>query len=176
MIVSNAESFKNRNVTMSKKKALFLWAMFCGNLLAKQSDTDFDQPKIGNLSLPGSQQPSALLGFGQNIVDKNDFQLFVFTDCFAGRDKKLTEVIPSILYGIRDDLSLCIQFPVAAKFQNQNQCSSGAEDFSAQFEYVLHTHKMSCATNQVTLVGSMFAPQEIFSKIHPRDTDQSVFC
>lgn len=41
--------------------------------------------KIGNFSLPASQQPSALFGFGGNIIDKGEIQLYFFADDFQGK-------------------------------------------------------------------------------------------
>ena len=94
-----------------------------------------DEPiKEGNFSLPTSQQPGPLLGFGQNIVDKHDVQVFLFPDFLVGPCKRFSELAPSVLYGIRDDLSLFVELPIAASFCLATQCSSGPEDLIAQLE------------------------------------------
>jgi len=52
-------------------------------------DDDFNTkekpPKIGNFSLPSSQQLAALFGFGGNIIDNNQVQLYFFADEFYGK-------------------------------------------------------------------------------------------
>ena len=130
-------------------------------LIARESDEgkdEVEQPKVGNLALPGSQQPGPLLGFGQNVVDKHDTQAFLFPDFLIGRRKSFTEMAPSILYGIRDDLSIFIELPIAAQFKSRENRSSGPEDLVVQLEYAFHTHKTATATNQMTLVTSLLLP------------------
>jgi hypothetical protein len=46
-----------------------------------------EPPKIGMFSLPTSQQPSALFGFGGNIIDKGEVQIYFFADDFKGKKK-----------------------------------------------------------------------------------------
>ena len=87
-------------------------------LNAKEGNKEkVEQVKIGNLALRGSQQPGPLLAFGQNIIDKHDLQAFVYPDWLLGKQKNLAEVAPSVLYAIRDDLSIFIELPVAAHFR-----------------------------------------------------------
>lgn len=63
-------------------------------------------PKIGNFSLPTSQQPAALFGFGGNIIDKGEVQIYLFEDDFVGKKKTTIDVIPSVLFGITDNWSV----------------------------------------------------------------------
>src|SRR5437870_694680 len=71
----------------------------------KKSD-DPRPPSIGNFSLGSSQQPSSLLGFGQHIFDKGQTQIFLTADDFIGKRKYFVDVIPGVVYAIRDDLSV----------------------------------------------------------------------
>jgi hypothetical protein len=114
-----------------------------------------EQLKIGNLSLPSSQQPGPLIAFGQNIVNKKDLQLFTYVDSLQGYRKSLTEFVPTLLYGIRDDLSLFIQLPVAAKFKIDNCTVTGVEELLVQFEYALYEKTQLTYTNQITLVTNI---------------------
>src|SRR5258708_18488095 len=70
------------------------------------------QKKIVNFALPGSQQPGPLISFGQNIVDKGDMQLFAYIDQLKGSQQNYKQVIPALLCGITDRLSLFIELPV----------------------------------------------------------------
>ena len=67
--------------------------------------------EIGNFALAISQQPGPLVSFGENIVDKGQTQLFVFADDFYSKKKCTTDVIPSLLYGITDNLSIFLNAP-----------------------------------------------------------------
>lgn len=114
--------------------------------------------KIGNLALPSSQEPGPLLGFGQNIIDKGDLIAYVFPDCLFGCRKKFFGVAPSVLYAIRDDLSIFLEWSVAAQFKLDGLRSSGSEDFLAQLEYCLYLQETERSANQVTMVTSVFLP------------------
>lgn len=82
----------------------------------KAIHSDAEPPKIGNFALPLSQQPGPLVSFGENIIAKNETQFFLFADDFAGVDKHFVDVMPGILYGITDDLSIFINAPMAAGY------------------------------------------------------------
>jgi len=140
-----------------KQKIVFLSGLFVlnGVFLA---DNATEQLKIGNLALPTSQQPGSLLGIGQNIVDKDDFQLFTYVDHMNGCCKSFTEVWPTILWGIQNNLSLFIQQPIAAKFQQNNQISKGLEDLLIQFEYAAYEKDKETATDQITVVVNVTIP------------------
>lgn len=119
---------------------------------------------IGNLALPTSQQPGALFSFGQNTVDQGDLLTYVFIDHLKGHRKKNTEVVPAVVYGVTEKLSLFIGVPVAAKLQENNLCSSGIEDFFIQGEYIIHEKEVLTHENLVTVVGSIVFPTGSASK------------
>lgn len=134
-----------------------------------QADKEKEEepPRIGNFVLPFSQQPGPLIGFGQNILDKNEKQLFLLADDFTGVNRHFIDVIPSILYGISDDLSIFISVPIAASFKVGSQTSSGLEDILAQLEYAFYNHSTSTYSDQATLVGNITFPTGSIHKQPP---------
>ncbi len=75
-----------------------------------------------------------MVSFGQNIIEKNGTLLFLFVDDFAGVEKHFVDVMPSILYGITDDLSIFINAPMAASYVQNDKKSTGFEDAFLQLE------------------------------------------
>jgi len=139
--------------------------------IAKESEKwvkeNIEQVHIGNFSLPVSQQPGPLVGFGQNILDKGDLQFFVFPDQFKGKRKNFVEVAPSLLYGINDKLSLFIEQAVAAKFKTDTFTSHGLEDLLVQLEGVVYAHETISQVSAITLVANMTFPTGSAFKIPP---------
>lgn len=118
-----------------------------------------DEPeKIGNYLLPTSQQPGPLYGFGQNIVDKHDLQFFLYLNQRGGKQVNFTDIIPTILYGIRDDLSLFIGIPFTPKYKTNNDHSSGMEDIICQLEYAFINKQSLKSITQATIVGNIELP------------------
>ena len=113
---------------------------------------------IGNLALPGSQRPSPLFGFGQNIVDKHTFMGLMEADFIRGPHKSHTLITPQVLYGITDDFSVIIEFPIAAQLKDSGFSSSGPSDLFAQFEYAFYHKGTAHATKTMSFVASMFFP------------------
>ena len=144
---------------MLLKKIFFLYCIITYCILrSHEGKHEVEQPRVGNLALPCSQQPCPLLGFGQHIIDKHDTQIFVFPDFLLGRHKNFTEVAPYVAYGITDSLALYVELPIAAHFKSDGHCLSGPEDLITQVEYAFYTHKTATATDQATLVTSLLLP------------------
>jgi hypothetical protein len=115
-------------------------------------------PKIGNFALPASQQPGPLVCFGQNIISRNQTLLFLFADDYAGESKHLVDIIPSVLYGVTDNLSLFINAPYAASYKIEHQKSNGFEDAFAQLEYAFYNSSSNAFVDQATVVFNVTAP------------------
>ena len=130
--------------------------LFSLQLYSKGEEAEICQ--IGNFALSTSQQPGPLIGFGENIVDRNDLQLFLFGDDFIGRRKYFIELIPSILYGVTDDFSILFSIPFDVRAKEDSAHSSGIEDIFLQLEYAIYTAMHSCSTDQVTLVANASFP------------------
>jgi len=114
--------------------------------------------KHGNFALPNSQQPGPLVSFGENIIDKNQVQSFLFADDFVGVKKKSVDLVPAILYGITDDLSVFFNVPIAASYKDDKNHSSGLEDMFLQLENAFYTQKNSNFIDQATLVANITFP------------------
>lgn len=142
----------------------------------KKKDTEADKtedkkeekpPKIGNFALPTSQQPAALFGFGGNIIDKGEVQLYFFADDFVGKNKTVIDLIPSVLFGITDDWSVYFNFPFTPLLQDGCFKSSGLEDFFIQLEYAFYNKSTSTYVDQATLVANITVPTGSSNKIPP---------
>lgn len=131
---------------------LFVFTFTC------EASEDKKPPETGNFALPSSQQPAPLIGFGQNIISQHETQLFLFADNFAGVNKHFMDLIPSVLYGITDKLSIFISTPYAASYEVGQKKSTGFEDVSAQLEYAFYSKSISNFTDQATVVANVTAP------------------
>ena len=123
--------------------------------------------KVGNFSLPSSQQPSGLFAFGGNVIDKNEIQTFLFADEFIGKRKIISDVIPSFLYGITDEFSILFNFPFSPKMLDGCHESDGLEDYYLQLEYAFYNKKTKDYVDQATVVGNMTFPTGDITKNPP---------
>lgn len=140
---------------------LIIFAFFSLSLYAENSESkkEEEEPlKLGNLSLSASQQPGPLVGFGENIIGKGKTQLYLFADEYKRRKGYFIDVIPNVLYGISDNLSVFMNFPVAPRYKERNSRSAGLEDFFVQFEYAFYNATRRCSTDQATIVTSVIFP------------------
>lgn len=114
--------------------------------------------KIGNFALPTSQQPAALFGFGGNIIDKGEVQLFFFADEFVGKNRTIMDLIPSVLFGITKDASIFFNFPFTPLMRDDGERSSGLEDFFIQLEYAFYNKSTSTYVDQATVLVNVTVP------------------
>lgn len=115
-------------------------------------------PQIGNFALPTSQQPGPFISFGENMLDKNETQLFLLADDYAGRNKHFIDVIPGVLYGITDSFSIFVNIPYAASYKTGKNTSTGFEDAFAQLEYAFYSNPTKAYVDQVTIVANASVP------------------
>src|SRR3990167_9156146 len=97
---------------MKKFILLSLFISIQAKIAESGAEAETETVKEGNFALSTSQQPGPLLGFGQNIIDKGDFQFYFYSDYIKLRNKKTTDPMPGFLYGIRDDLSMFFNIPI----------------------------------------------------------------
>lgn len=121
-------------------------------------------PPVGNFSLPLSQTPGAFLSFGQNVLDKGQTQLLLYADQYGGVNNRYTDIVPGILYGLTDKLSIFFNMPIAASYQQDDQHSSGLADAFVQFEYIFYEGNTSRYFDQATVVTNMSFPTGSTSK------------
>lgn len=133
----------------------------------KQKEKAIELPRIGNFSLPLSQQPAALFGFGGNIIEKSEVQLYFFADGFVGKNRIITDAIPGILFGITDDCSIFFNFPFTPIMRDCRFRSSGFEDFFVQVEYAFYDKKTSLYEDQATMVTNITVPTGSIKKNPP---------
>ncbi len=131
-----------------------------GEALPKKEDASKkpEPPKIGNFSLPTSQQPSGLFAFGGNIIDEGEIQLYFFADEFFGRNKKTSDLIPSVLFGITNAWSIYFNFPFSPILQDGCDQSGGIDDFFVQLEYAFYTRTTADYSDQATVVTNITVP------------------
>lgn len=125
---------------------------------------EVEQPKVGNFALPISQQPGPLISFGQNFVNQGDFLAFLYPDQLKGKHKSFVEVIPSILYGITNKLSLFVEFPIELKLEYGNQKSRDFSDLIVQLEQVVYVGESVGTVNDISIVGNITFPTGTISK------------
>ncbi len=155
--------------SFSKISLCLLLILFNSVIFASLEDEDKndkkDDPiKQGNFSLPGSQQPGPLVSFGEHIIAKGKVQLYLQADDFAGKNKHLVDALPGILYGIADNFSVFLSFPMAIDFRYGNNHSSGIEDIFLSFEYAYYNTKSKHSVSQGTILGTVFFPSGIITK------------
>jgi len=146
------------NLISSKRKTFFIVLIVCLNVIGKESDDEVKQVKVGNFAVRGTTQPGSLLGFGQNIIDQYDTLGVFYSIINLGKDLNFTHLVPEILYGLRDDLSIILAFPIAAKSKYGDHSSSGMSDIVVQMEYAVYGNHKPTYTNQISLVGSVALP------------------
>jgi hypothetical protein len=142
----------------SRVVMIFLYCIMTCILHARESDERVKQRKIGNFAVTGTMQPGPSLGFGQNIINKCDALALVYPNWLLGPNKNFNEVLPYIVYGMRDDLSILLGFPTAVRFKSDGHRTSGSEDIIVQLEYAFYIRHMETVTNQMTLVASFLFP------------------
>lgn len=135
---------------------------------AKKQDEDKKQdeekalveepPKIGLLSLPASQQPGALYGFGGNIIDAGEVQLTFFADGYFGKKKTQTSTLASVLFGVTDTFSILFTAPYTPYNKDAQHHAQGLNDCSIQLEYAFYLKSNYKYVDQATLVGSLLFP------------------
>lgn len=127
-------------------------------IVFSQDQEEEKPPKIGNFSLPTSQQPGPLVGLGENIIDKGQTQFFLFADEVKAHKSYKTDVIPAILYGINDKFSVFANVPFSPGNKQDHHHSSGLEDVFIQLEYAYYNKEKKDFTDQATIVGNVTFP------------------
>jgi hypothetical protein len=133
----------------------------------KKDKDEVESVKIGNLALASSQQPGPLFSFGQNIIDKQQKQVYLLGEDFGGRKRYSIDVVPSFLYGISEDFSVFFNAPYAPKFRDRENHSSGWEDLFVQLEYAYYSKTRKYYGHQATIVASANFPTGSIKKTPP---------
>lgn len=137
---------------------LFLFISIPTQGAEENTQKEPEPPRVGNFALPATQQPSPLFGFGGNILDENEVQLFFFADYFKGDELITSNCIPNVVYGITENLSIYCDFPFTPLLRNGPNRSRGIEDFFVQLEYAFYNHATFCYEDQATLIFNTSFP------------------
>ncbi len=92
-----------------------------------------------------------------------------------GDNKTFVDIAPGLLYGIRDNLSLYVEVPVAPILKLGDRRSSGLEDILVQLEYAPYSHNSQKANKQITLLSSIYLPTGSIRKFPPTGADSPSF-
>lgn len=163
---ASSEEDQNDSGTLKTETTASVSNKDSGTLKGNKKD-DEEPPRIGNFFLPTSQQPAGLFAFGGNVIDAGEVQLFVFADEFIGKNRIITDVIPSILFGVTDEFSILFNFPCAPLLKDRCFQSSGLEDFYVQLEYAFYNKKTKTYMNQATILGNVTVPTGSVKKLPP---------
>lgn len=141
------------------------FVMWSGVVIA--APLEAQPPSIGNFALPDSQQPGPFISFGQNIIDKNQIQIYSDPNYQRNTDQSFLEIPAVFLYGLTDESSILVTLPIAADYRSGAYHSSGMADISAQGEYAFYENSNSQYTEQMTLVSALTIPTGSLSKNPP---------
>lgn len=121
----------------------------------------------GNLAMRTSQQPAPLFSFGQITVDNGNIQAFLKPVFITDHQKFFSTLIPSVVYGVTNRLTLEIALPGAPKLKQRHACSSGLGDMWTELEYVFYEKPTPTYNNLISLVGIAYFPTGSASKCPP---------
>lgn len=149
-------------------KFILLSIFFISSLWGKEDEEKtIEPPKVGNFSLPTSQQPAGLFAFGGNIIEKDEVQIFLFYDDFIGKRKRTVDVIPSLLLGLSNNLSLFFTYAFTPLLKDGSQKSRGLEDYFIQLEYAFYNQSTAYYSDQATLLANFTTPTGSVTKNPP---------
>lgn len=147
---------------LAKRIALLL--IMLAPAVAIAADESPEPPPIGNFSMPWSQQPGPLFGFGQLVLGQGVKQLSLSGDDYTGRGEYFVDVLPLMTLGITDNLSLSFFLPIAARFKIDTSRSSGLEDASIQAEYAFYNNSTTRYVDCATVIGGITLPTGSITK------------
>lgn len=148
--------------------ALSLMLVLClMSLGAYGKEVGSEEPRGGNFALPGSQRPGPLIGFGENIIDQHEIQMYLAPDDFIGSNKHAVDLVSTFIYGITDRLSILLNAPVALSFKQDQNHSSGWEDLLLQIEYAYYAKTTASYSDQATIVSNVTLPTGSSNKQPP---------
>ena len=114
---------------------------------------------------PGSQIaqqidiPGPLFGFGQNILNQNQFVVTNYFEAVEGFNDEFWAWDPGVLYGVTDRASLLVQIPILSAHSHLDRSRLiGLGDIIIQGEYALYSQIGEDVRNQMTGIAAFIAP------------------
>ena len=151
-----------------KYNNLFLHALMCMTYaLWGHEEETVQPPSLGNFSVPAASQIAPLIGFGQLIIGAKAL-LPQLSGSYARAHDDYTHLItPSVIYGIRDDLSLFLAAPFTPRSREKNAHAAGLEDMLLQGEYAFFSVSRANYNLQATVVANVQFPTGSNKKTPP---------
>lgn len=146
---------------------LIVFYLHSANMEAAQQGTPVSSvqpPSIGLFALPASQEPGPFFSFGQNIIEKNNLQIYLSPTYLKVEQGSSFAFTPSLLYGITDSASFYLFTPLAIDYRSGMEHSSGISDTSLQFEYAFYQNSDLIKTELATVVTAITLPSGSFNK------------
>ena len=122
-------------------------------------------PMEGNYALPVSQQPGPLLSFGQNIINRNQFQLNAYNYYAYIFEQAAHNPSASFLYGITDSTSLLFNMPVASPAPVGERHTYFLPEVTLQLEHAFYDGGDASYQDEATVVGSLTLPVKSPAKV-----------
>lgn len=140
---------------------LIILSQYCwGTEVAKP-----EPPQIGLFSLPSSQQPGPFRSFGQNIIDKNQIQIFGEVNYLHYSSINYSwDAIPTFTYGLNDTSSIFLSVPYSLRNVSKSNHSSGIGDGILQGEYAFYSDSNATFYTTATMVGNVTLPTGSYHK------------
>ena len=123
--------------------------------------------KIGNFALTISMQPGAFISLGNNLIAQGDTLFYVLAEDVISKQSDSIKVIPSLIYGITNDLSIAFNTPFTPRQKEWNNRSSGIEDGSVAVEYAFFTKDRPYSADQATVLFNLIFPTGSSTKNPP---------
>ena len=138
-------------------KYLLLLILFPLSLVSSGEDVHKHQfARVGNFL--NEITPSTVFGFGQDVISKNQFVIFLNVAQQKADTENLVALYPSFLYGITDALSLYVVIPTIPKFRVDSTTSRGLGNISAQLEYAFYQGQTPTSYTLATILGTVSFP------------------
>ncbi len=153
--------------------AIFFVILLCMIHSSSGAHTDQTPVKEGNFALSSSQQPGPLFGFGQNIVDKKNLQAYVYADYIRLKGQNNSNILPGLLYGIRDNLSLFFNIPMTITSDKTRRSTSSG--LSLQLEYAYFSRTTDHSALQATILAALSGPNGSMIKQAITNRESSTF-
>ncbi len=122
---------------------------------------------MGNFSVPLIAQIAPLISFGQLLIGKKALLPQLTGAYIRGHNSYDDVIIPNVIYGIRDNLSVSFFVPFIPRSRSGSSHSSGIEDIFLQCEYGFYNKSSSNYTLQATVVANLQFPTGSSSKNPP---------
>jgi hypothetical protein len=121
----------------------------------------------GNLSLPKATQIAPLVSFGQLLFGEGVIFSTLSGSYTEGPHSYNNTIVPELIYGIRDTLSISLFAPISIRGKSGPFHSSGIEDLLLQLEYGYLQKDQYDYSLQGSIVGNVQFPTGSDSKNPP---------